>query len=91
MIAQRADRQEYCFYHPLVVWVVLLLLIVTNAVLIYFVDHIFKTILICSGFFLKGVLVIDFLMGLSASPIWIRWPMLAYFGLFALLFVFSFI
>lgn len=72
--------------HPLSIFILLLLLIAFNAVAMDVLVSEYKIVLICLGFLAKGFLVIDYLMGLQGSPRWVRWPMLAYFVFFCLLF-----
>lgn len=80
----------YLNQHPSLVWLLLLVLIGVNMLLSHWLSGLWETFLICTGFLLKGILVINYLMGLYDAPRWIRWPMLAYFPVFSALFLVSF-
>ncbi len=69
--------------NPGLVWLILLLLIGSNAALSVWLSGGMQIALICLGFLFKGQLVIDYMMGLKTAPGWIRWPMLLYFYIFS--------
>lgn len=76
---------------PVLVWGLLLLLIGCNALLSLWLSGAWKPALICFAFLIKGLLVIDYLMGLKTAPRWIRWPMLSYFYVFSAVLLVAFI
>ncbi|MDX1692445.1 MAG: hypothetical protein R3208_01695 [Ketobacteraceae bacterium] len=80
----------YLKQRPTLIWLLLLLAIGANMLLSHWLNGVEEILLICIGFLLKGVLVVNYLMGLHDAPRWIRWPMQAYFIVFSVLFFVSF-
>lgn len=87
ILSQKKKGSHQLFY----VWGILILLITLTSLLSLLTGQIAMLLLVCLAFLIKGVLVVNHLMGLRSSPKWIQFPMLCYFYFFSFLFAACFI